>query len=167
MSLKNTITASYGASIYKMTLELKEAKKGMAKAKNQFIFLQRCVKHKVIPKSLRIKSPLSNAQSKRITQQYRLELLVCAKNEAKKWFFTKRNFVSSIRIDLPPVLSENDMALIDEGTEKARETMFKRPKERLVSKFISLQDKKIVLSLLSTLYWIWLEMRYLRTSKKS
>ena len=56
-NFKDFITASYGASLYTKTLKLKEAKKDVAKSKNQFIFLQRCVKHKIIPKSLRIKSP--------------------------------------------------------------------------------------------------------------
>ena len=53
-TLKDYIIASYGASVYQKTIKLKETKKNVAKTKNQFIFLQRCVKHKLIPKSLRI-----------------------------------------------------------------------------------------------------------------
>ena len=52
--LKDYITANYGVGIYKLTQKLKEMKKDIAKSKNQFIFLQRCVKHKIIAKSLRI-----------------------------------------------------------------------------------------------------------------
>ena len=38
-NLKEFITASYGASIYQKTSNLKETRKKMAKTKNQFIFL--------------------------------------------------------------------------------------------------------------------------------
>ena len=40
-NLKEYITASYGAGIYDETCKLKEAKKEVAKTKNQFIFFQR------------------------------------------------------------------------------------------------------------------------------
>ena len=67
-TLKDYITASYGASTHKKTLLLKQAKKDVAKTKNQFIFLQRCVKNKLIPKSLRIKSPVNTFRSKKIVE---------------------------------------------------------------------------------------------------
>ena len=56
MTLKEYLTASYGAGVYKRTVQLKETKKNVAKTKNQFIFLQKCVKNKLIPKSLRNRS---------------------------------------------------------------------------------------------------------------
>ena len=51
MTLKEYITASYGASVYKRTVQLKETKKNIAKTKNQFIFLQKCVKNKLFPEN--------------------------------------------------------------------------------------------------------------------
>ena len=69
-TLKSHIIASYGASVQKKTITLKEAKKNTANSKNQFIFLQRCVKHKVIPKSLRMRCPLRNERSKEIMKRY-------------------------------------------------------------------------------------------------
>ena len=64
MSLKENITASYGASIYKKTTQLKNAKTKMAKAKNQLVFLQRCIAHKLIPKSFCVQSPLRSRRTK-------------------------------------------------------------------------------------------------------
>ena len=37
MTLKDIITARYGASVHEKTIQLKEAKKTVAKTKNQFI----------------------------------------------------------------------------------------------------------------------------------
>ena len=72
-TLKNYLIANYGVGVQKKTIQLKEAKKDVAKTKNQFIFLQRCVKHKLIPKSLRIKSPIKGRRSKEIVEKYRME----------------------------------------------------------------------------------------------
>ena len=88
MSLKNYLIASYGAGAQKKTLELKEAKKNVAKTKNQFIFLQRCVKNRLIPKSLRIKSPISGRRTNGIVEKYRMELLLSLKNTAKHRYFS-------------------------------------------------------------------------------
>ena len=143
-NLKEFITASYGASIYQKTSNLKEMKKNMAKSKNQFIFLQRCTKHKLIPKSLQINCPVRNLKTKDIIARYRFELLVCTKNDAKHRFFKYVKTVKDIEYELSLVLSNEDMILIKNVTEKAREAMFIRSKDRLIKKFQLLQDKQIV-----------------------
>ena len=81
-TLKNYLIANYGVGVQKKTIQLKEAKKDVAKTKNQFIFLQRCVKHKLIPKSLRIKSPIKGRRTKEIVEKYRMELLISLKDTA-------------------------------------------------------------------------------------
>ena len=87
-TLKNYLIASYGAGVQKKTIELKEAKKNLAKTKNQFIFLQRCFKNRLIPKSLRIKSPISGRRTNSIVEKYRMELLLSLKNMAKHRYFS-------------------------------------------------------------------------------
>ena len=134
-TLKDYITASYGASTHKKTLLLKEAKKDVAKTKNQFIFLQRCVKNKLIPKSLRIKAPVNNSRSKKIVERYRFELLLSLKNSAKHRFFKCVQTVKTLLEDLRSVLSNEDMSTVESATEKSREMMFLRSKERLIKKF--------------------------------
>ncbi len=134
-TLKNYIIASYGAGVQKKTVELKEAKKNVAKKKNQFIFLQRCIKNKLIPKSLRIKSPVNNAKTKKIMEKYRFELLISTKNSAKHRYFNSNNQVRALQDELRMVLSSEDMEKIETVTEKSRETMFIRSRRRLVNKF--------------------------------
>ena len=143
MSLREYITASYGASIYQRTKQLKEAKTKMAKAKNQFIFLQKCLSHKLIPKSLCVQSPVKSRRTKNILLQFRLDLLRCAKNEAKYRYFSQVNNVNETKAELASIVNENDMVIIHQVTEKAREAMFKRSKERLVKKFKVLKERHV------------------------
>ena len=86
MTLKEYITAGYGAGTYKKTLVLKEAKKLKAKAKNQMIFLEKCVAHNVLPKSFMIHAPLKSQNARRIVKKCRIDLLICAKYNAKRRF---------------------------------------------------------------------------------
>ena len=141
-TLKEYITTSYGAGVYQSTLYLKEVKKNMARSKNQFIFLQRCVKHKIIPKSLRINCPIRNEKTKNIINRYRFEILIATKNDAKHRFFNRVQEVRNIENELSSILSNEDMRVVNNVTEKARELMFVRSKERLVNKFCKLKESK-------------------------
>ena len=143
-NLKEYITTSYGAGIHAETLKLKEAKKTIAKTKNQFIFLQKCCKHRIIPKSLRIKCSVSNERTAKIMNRYRLELLHSTKNDAKRKFFKSINKAKEIENALSQVLNNEDMTLIRNVTETSRELMFVRSKERLVKKFERLKVNKMV-----------------------
>ena len=134
-TLKNYIIANYGVGVQKKTIQLKEAKKNVAKTKNQFIFLQRCVKHRIIPKSLRIKSPVKDRRTKEIVGKYRMELLISLKNTAKHRYFSCAANVKCLQDDLRLLLSREDMEKIETVTEKARESMFLRSRQRLVNKF--------------------------------
>ena len=106
MSLKENITTSYGASIYKKTTELKKAKMKMAKAKNQFIFLQRCLAHQLIPKSFCVQSPLKSRRTQNIVKEFRIGLLRCAKNEAKERYFSQVEVVKKTNEELQSIISK-------------------------------------------------------------
>ena len=134
-TLKHYLIANYGVGVQKKTNQLKEAKKTIAKTKNQFIFLQRCVKNKLIPKSLRIKSPINSSRSKEIVEKYRFELLLSLKNTAKHRYFSSAARVKALQEELRLLLSKEDLEKIEAASEKAREAMFVRSKERLINKF--------------------------------
>ena len=134
-TLKNHLITNYGVGVQKKTIQLKEAKKNVAKTKNQFIFLQRCIKHRLIPKSLKIKSLIEDRRAKEIVQKYRMELLISLKNSAKHRYFSCATKVKGLQDDLQLMLSKEDTEKIEAATEKAREAMFVRSKQRLVNKF--------------------------------
>ena len=138
-NLKTYITAKYGAETYKTTLALKEAKKKQARSKNQLIFLERCVSHHIIPKFLGIKDPIRNRRSKGMFTRFRYEMLVCLKNETKHRHFNVVKKVKDLQLELSTKLSNEDTDIINDITEKAREAMFFKSKERIKKKFDILQ----------------------------
>ena len=107
----------------------------VAKSKNQFIFLQKCEEHKLIPKSLRINSPVSTKGAMSIVFRFRYEILVCIKNDAKKRYFILLNETKNLQLNLKVTLDEIDYKKVEQVTEKAREVMLKKSKERLFKKF--------------------------------
>ena len=140
MSLKTYITDRYGAIVYEKTTLLKELKTEQAKTKNQSIFLERCVSHKLIPKSLRIKSPVNNIKTNGIVQRYQLELLITIKNDASRKYFNLSKRISELKLELAVILSEDDMITINNVTEQSREKMFNSSKLRLLNKFRILKE---------------------------
>ena len=91
MSLKNYLTDSYGAVVYKRTIQLKKIRTESAKVKNQWIFLQKCVSHRLIPNSFQKKCPTNSVRMKEIVARCELDLLVCAKNDARRKYFKLNN----------------------------------------------------------------------------
>ncbi|XP_065645854.1 uncharacterized protein LOC136076307 [Hydra vulgaris] len=140
-TLKSYITAKYGADIYKQTEQLQLLKKSVAKSKNQYIFLQKCEKHKIIPKSLRINSPVSTNRAMSIVFRFRFEILICLKNDAKKRYFIFITETKNLQENLKSTLDEKDYEKVEHVTEKAREIMLIRSKERLFKKFNILQNE--------------------------
>ena len=139
MSLKEYIITRYGTSVYNDTAKLKDVRKIQAKVKNQYIFLQRCIAHKLIPKSLRIKSPVKTKRGNEIMVRCRFELLVSIKNDTKRKYFSTFQKVEELIRKLRTVLSTEDMDKVNSVTNIAREKMFIKSKERLFKKFDNLK----------------------------
>ena len=83
MPLTQLLVSSYGKELYKETLSLQQQKIKKAIAKNQLIFLQRCIHYSITPKSFRIKSPIKSKKAFNIMKEYSCKLIVIAKNGAK------------------------------------------------------------------------------------
>ena len=142
MSLKNLITTGYGTSIYKKTRLLKDQLTKAATLKNQQIFLQRCITHRILPKSFHMQNPLQNQRSKELQRKYSYDLLVCAKNEVKKKFFKTINCITETRRELEFVLNSNDMTTVSRCTNLARENRFLSTRQKLKKKFESLAARQ-------------------------
>ena len=143
MTLKEYITSGYGAGTYRKTLMLKEAKKDKAKSKNQMVFLERCLTHNVIPKSFAIHSPLKSQNAIKIVKKCRKDLLICAKNDAKRRFFRSSQQALTIKTELESILSADDLATIVRVTDKDQEKMFRNANNRMVTKFNELTNEFI------------------------
>ena len=64
-----------------------------------------------------------------------MELLISLKNTGKHRFFGNATKVKALQDDLRLLLSQADMEKVEAASEKAREAMFIRSKQRLVKKF--------------------------------
>ena len=87
MSLKTYVTSSYGRNIQRKTSKLQDIAKRSATSKNQWIFLERCVSHNIIPKSFRVRCPIRSARGEKLTRDYRMKLVILAKSETKNKYF--------------------------------------------------------------------------------
>ena len=141
MTLKEYITSGYGAGTYKKTLMLKEAKKDKAKSKNQMVFLERCLAHNLIPKSFAIHSPLRSQNAMQIIKKCRKDLLISAKNDAKRRFFRSSQQATRIKNELESTLNTTDLATIIRVTDKDEEKMFRNAKNRIIAKFNELKER--------------------------
>ena len=83
MSLKNLFTTSYGEKTYKHTFNLQKMKVKASIAKNQLIFLERCIKNNILPKSFRLKPPIKSIKGYNIMKDCSKKLVVLAKNKCK------------------------------------------------------------------------------------
>ena len=142
MTIKQYITATYSAETYELTEMLQDTKKRQAVLKNQLVFLERCVHNKLIPKSLRIRSPLQSRRGRIINQQHRQELLLCLKNDTKRKYFSTARKVKEIEIKLKNVLAAEDMNTIICVTDKSKETAFVKSRSHLQQKFNDLNAAK-------------------------
>ena len=135
MSLKSFITATYGSSIYKTTAKLQDIQCKVATAKNQMTFLNRCIHHKIIPKSLQIKSPSPSKRVENLMIEHRRKLLVATRNDTKSRYF--KNIASSKTLTdiIKEKLSTVDFNTVIRVTESSREKKFLETREKLKNKF--------------------------------
>ena len=140
MSLKKYIEDRYGSIIYQKTLGFKDMKTKRSKTKNQSIFLQKCISHHLIPKSLRLKCPVKTKVAKGMMKNFQFRLLISIKNDTRRKFFKLEKEICNLKEELMSILSNNDMKMIEEVSNKASEKMFISSKERLLKKFRILKE---------------------------
>ena len=84
MSLKNLFTTSYGEKTYKHTFNLQKMKVKASIAKNQLIFLERCIKNNILPKSFSLRPSIKSIKVYNIIKDCSKKLEVFAKNNANQ-----------------------------------------------------------------------------------
>ena len=71
---------------YKNTVLLQRLKIQSASTKNRWIFLLRCVHHKILPKSFHTRPVLRTQQGRNITFNYNMQMLKATSNNEKKQY---------------------------------------------------------------------------------
>ena len=108
MSFRNYLTASYGKTIYSETQQLQRLKVKLAIAKNQLIFLERCMTNNIMPKPFRKKSSILSRKGKNLMEQYQKKLLQLARNEAKERMYKNNIKVKHLSNSLKHKVSDQD-----------------------------------------------------------
>ena len=100
--------------------------------KKKKIFLEKCLTNDATPKSFRIKSPIKTQKATRITKEYRKNLLVLAKSNAKQ---RSRNYnieVNDLSQELRSVLSDAPFETIERITNISKEKEYVKKRNHLL-----------------------------------
>ena len=76
-------------------------------------------------------------------ERYQFELLVCAKNDARKRYFNSISKSNQLQNELSQLLSPLDMQNLINAIEVAREKIFVESRNRVVSKFNYLKQNNL------------------------
>jgi len=144
MSLKDFLTTNYGISLYKQTSKLQDNLCKQASAKNQVIFLTRCIHHGITPRFLQIHSPIKSRYGMNVTMRYIWKLLKCAVKEAKVRFYKSGKKITQLKELIRSTVSPEHYIIIKDVSESCREKKFAEIKTKLKRKFelLILQQKE-------------------------
>ena len=140
--LKQIITTSYGDDEYSYVNKLQQLYIKSATAKNQWIFLERCICHDILPKSFATRPTINTHKARNITNAYNKSILVAARTEAKERYHGYLQNIKSIRSHLIEKLSPEHFNIVDNVTEKSRESTFLKKRTQLQEKFSLLHKRK-------------------------
>ena len=140
-TLKDIITARYGAGTHCQFKTLSRLKTRLASAKNHILFLERCKSCRITPTFLRNRCPIKSARAHRITRRYRQAILKETLHlERKKWHRTLYQ-TKNINQSLKQRLTEEHFSLVKRLSDSSFERTFKKTKEKLCRKFDNLENQ--------------------------
>ena len=122
---------------------LEQIKIKNAVAKNQMIFLQRCVYHNIISKPFRLKTPIKSKKAFNIMSVYKKKLIVIVKNNAKERLHNAALKINELCQTLNATVSEKHYLLIQYVTEKSRENEFIKMTEHLNVHSMNLRQHQV------------------------
>jgi len=81
--LKQHIITVYGETTHWMSKKLQTLNRQAASAKCKWIFLSRCAKHEILPKSFKTRSVIKSEKALRETRQHNLNMLRITRDKEK------------------------------------------------------------------------------------
>ena len=128
MLYKSTIKDSYGEEFYNNITKLQKLKQRSANAKNQWIFMQRCLTTGILLKSFKTSPTLNTKRGWNITRSYNRMMLNAAKNDCKDKYHRLLKDIKNLQSDLQFVLDNEHFEKACQITEKSRESTFVKNK---------------------------------------
>ena len=133
--LKQHFIDTYGEVIYKKTTQMQRLKKQAASSKCRWIFMSKCLKHKVLPKSFQTKPVLRTRKGFRLTREYNRKMLEATRDETLTQYHLRLQKIDEISKELEENVTQEDHATVRNVTEKSREQKFQKESKRLKEKF--------------------------------
>ena len=84
--LKSYLTNTYGEVTHKKTTEIQRMKKQAMSAKCRWIFLSRCSKNEILPRSFQMRPTLKTRKGYELTKEYNMKMLHAAQNQARQQY---------------------------------------------------------------------------------
>ena len=100
-----------------------------------------CLTNDVTPKSFRIKPPIKSHKATDIAKEYRKNLLVLAKNDAKQRLRNYNIEVNYLSQDLRSVLSDAHYETIERITNKSKEKEYVKKRNHLIESIKTIQKE--------------------------
>ena len=139
MSVKLLLRSTYGDDITKITTSYQRCAEKLSKFRNHIVFNARCKRDRIIPESLRIKSPINTDQGRKIAEraghQYVNERLRLANYKVRQL----EDEMKWREIGLRRRLSNLDFERVCDMSKRNADIVFEAAKDRQVKKYKKLQ----------------------------
>ena len=139
---KQHIITVYGETTYHDTRKLQTLNRQAASAKCKWIFLCRCHKHNVLPRSFITRPVIRTQRAYRETRQHNKRMLEITRNNEMTQYHRYLRNIQEIMEKLEEKVSTADLQSIRTITEKSRENKYQNEKKRLKEKFEKLTQKR-------------------------
>ena len=133
---------TYGEVIKKKATKLQRMKIKAASAKCRWIFMSRCIKNDVLPKSFRTRPMLKTRRGYVLTLEYNKRMLKATCNNAKKQYLEYIKKIKEMNSDLREKITATDYEAIQCATDASRENKYKKESKRLKEKYENLLGKQ-------------------------
>ena len=142
--LKQYLITTYGEVTQRKTTQLQRIKIQPASVKCRWIFLCRCVKNRILPKSFQTKPTLKTKKGYALTKEHNQKMLSATRDRVRQEYHAHLTKIKEITRQLEEHLSKEDFDTIVSVTETSRENKYQKESKRLKTKFEHLQgeDKK-------------------------
>ena len=121
--------------MYRSTRKLQTLKRQAASAKCKWIFLCRCLKHGITPRSFITKPVIRTAQAYRETRQHNIKMMRMTKNNEQKRYHQYLRAIRDVTNNIKNRLSARDLDKVYEITDQSWENVFRAKKKKLKEKF--------------------------------
>ena len=141
MTFKQYLTTRYGSRLHQFSNRLKRLSNQIASAKNRTLFLERCRHHKITPRFLNIKCPISSPHARKLTKQYQHDILRETLKQTRAQLHQKTKQLNRLNEKIREIVSPEDFEKIQTIVNKSRDRTFNKLKEKLRKKFDFLLKK--------------------------